>query len=173
MSPAPVPGEGAGPPGQEAVSIRLTYHSFSPSPCKNSARLFSWFAKVPGSGTGRYPSKGLVRVPVQVPGRDLCSGPILLAPVHCLNRDALQVAPVQVALLQRFGARYRSHPCKGLGAVPVHVLGRDLRFGPILRVPVHRLDRDPHLPRNALVKNAKNVGNRLAEASLIPYICHV
>jgi len=26
--------------------------------------------------------------------------------------------------------------------VPVHVLGRDLRLGPILLVPVHRLDRD-------------------------------
>ena len=57
--------------------------------------------------------------------------------------------------------------------VPVHVLGRDLRFGPILRVPVQAEDRDPHLPRNALVKNAKNIGNRLAEASLIPYICYV
>ena len=26
--------------------------------------------------------------------------------------------------------------------VPVHVLGRNLRYGPILLVPVHRLDQD-------------------------------
>ncbi len=86
MSPAPVPGEGAGPPGQEAVSIRLTYHSFSPSHAK-TVLDFGWFAKVPGSGTGRYPCKGLV-----------------------------QVAPVQVALCKVWcrSLRYRLHFCKGL-----------------------------------------------------------
>ena len=54
------------------------------------------------------------------------------------------LAPVQVAPLQRFdaGPSGTVAPCKGLVLVPVHVLGRDLRFGPILRVPVHRLDRD-------------------------------
>ena len=69
-------------------------------------------------------------VPVPVLGRDLRFGPILLVPVHRLDRDALQVDAVQV---QRFGADRSDTPCKGLVLAPVHCLDWDaLQVGAVL-----------------------------------------
>ena len=44
--------------------------------------------------------------------------------------------------------------------VPVHVLGRDLRFGPILLVPVHRLDRDARGRAGGKVRKKRFVEGR-------------
>ena len=44
--------------------------------------------------------------------------------------------------------------------VPVHVLGRDFRLGPILLVPVHRLDRDARGRAGSKVRKKRFVEGR-------------